>query len=698
MTDIPGQVEQAVDGWFGDLVKSALTPIIERLLGELVLATPNLTGPVSHIWEITLGIADTVFVLFAMVGGLIVMTRDSIQTRYGLKEILPRLDVQVHRREHAACRSFGKVTHRRQRGHPRRVRNSGPLSGAGIGNQLLGYILTSIFLPDGVTQIFTVLVGLVLAVLALAVVFSFALRTAATAAVYVRSWPGSMLLCHALPGHRRDRPTVVGALRPRSLGIRVLLQATVLMLFLQVFFDPDSNVLGVPTASGIVDLLVCGALFVILLKIPNWVMRMVLGRSPRSTVSSLLRTAAMAAAGSAIGVPGVAGVGAGCSPACDRGGRASLPTLDPPRRAAQAVGAQAVVDEAGPGELRQRARTSGRGRAGGAVPALPKGARLDRRAAGAQRRADDPLRARCAWRLVAPAARLLWPSGARATSSPDAMLNRDGQITAQARPPRPDDAAGARQRPRTPWCPMAAGARFTRACRARERLEPRPPRRKTWHRRARTGPLAISDRGSRGCFPTAKAGPHPRTSRHAAAPRPARPHTQRRARPRPRDADSGTSRGVRRVPVQQPGLITHSGQPPPAPVHRRRSGGRFRACPAGSPARRPSGPGSASSFRSGWPPRRHRCANDPGPARPAYRDQREASDNRGPTRQRERTTKACQRRFRGERRPRNRRSSILGPFTARQSAILATAAAVRCGWSTPVCTAWCPRSSCWPPP
>ena len=296
--DIPGQVEQAIDTWFGDLVKSALTPVL-TLLGELVLATPNLLGGrVSQIWEVTLGIADAVFGLFVVIGGIVVMTHDSVQTRYGLKQILPRLFFGFI----AANTSLLLINQVLSFGNAITLAVwSTPVSGAGIGNQLLGYIMSSIFLPDGVTQIFMILFGLVLAVLALAVLFSFALRTAGLLLLTVLA--PLMLLCHALPGL-----DAAAQLWWRALGAILaiqILQATVLMLMLQVFFDPDSNVLGVPTAAGLVDLLVCGALFVILLKIPNWVMRMLLGRAPRSTAMSLLRTAAVAAVGTAIGVPGI---------------------------------------------------------------------------------------------------------------------------------------------------------------------------------------------------------------------------------------------------------------------------------------------------------------------------------------------------------------------------------------------------------
>ena len=40
--DIPGQIEKAIDGWFGKLVKLALDPVL-HLVGVTLLSTPNLT-------------------------------------------------------------------------------------------------------------------------------------------------------------------------------------------------------------------------------------------------------------------------------------------------------------------------------------------------------------------------------------------------------------------------------------------------------------------------------------------------------------------------------------------------------------------------------------------------------------------------------------------------------------------------------
>ena len=64
-------------------------------------------------------------------------------------------------------------------------------------------------------------------------------------------------------------------------------QALVLITAVQVFFDPQANsILGLPDGGTLLDLLICLCLFVVLLKIPGWVKRIVLDRSPFHTSPS----------------------------------------------------------------------------------------------------------------------------------------------------------------------------------------------------------------------------------------------------------------------------------------------------------------------------------------------------------------------------------------------------------------------------
>ena len=90
--DVSCHVGQAIDGWFAELVRSAVNPLF-GLLGRTLLATPRLGGlpVVRDLWAGSAAIADTCYVLLVLAGGLVVMTHQSLQVSYTAREIAPRL-------------------------------------------------------------------------------------------------------------------------------------------------------------------------------------------------------------------------------------------------------------------------------------------------------------------------------------------------------------------------------------------------------------------------------------------------------------------------------------------------------------------------------------------------------------------------------------------------------------------------------
>ncbi|WP_143765492.1 hypothetical protein [Catenulispora acidiphila] len=272
--DVPGQIEKAIDAWFGNLVKSALQPVL-RLIGSTLLSSPDVSdGRIAQVWTGVLILANTVYVLFVLAAAVIVMGHETVQTRHSIKEIAPRLVIGMV----ASNASLWAISQSASLGNTLAAAlMTGQLSAEGIGSRLTSIIVDEIFLPSGVTQLFLVLLGGAIAVMGLVLLVTCLLR----AAILLVLTAGAPLAfaCHALPQTeglaRLWWRAVIGCLATQ------VLQALVLITCCQVFFDPNADtLLGLPSGGGLVDLLLALVLMFILIKIPIWVTRIVLGRRP----------------------------------------------------------------------------------------------------------------------------------------------------------------------------------------------------------------------------------------------------------------------------------------------------------------------------------------------------------------------------------------------------------------------------------
>lgn len=271
--DVGGRVQKAINDWFADLVTSALDPALE-LLGRTVLATPDVSeaGRVRELWGVSAGMANAFFVVFMLVGGAIVMGHETVQTRWSAKEIAPRLVVGMV----AANASLALA------GLAIGVANafSEAFLGQGVGPaNATGAVRTSVLSALQGGGIFLVLVGLVVAVLALVLLAVYVIRVALVV-VLVAGAPVA-LACHALPqseGMAQLWWRALGA----CLGVQVA-QSLVLVTALRVFFGADGKVaLGLSAGGTLVDLLVVVCLLWVLLRIPSWASRAVFNRRPGS--------------------------------------------------------------------------------------------------------------------------------------------------------------------------------------------------------------------------------------------------------------------------------------------------------------------------------------------------------------------------------------------------------------------------------
>jgi hypothetical protein len=270
--DITGHIEAAIDSWFRDLVTAALDPVL-TLLGHTLLATPNLTAEsrVGELWRMTEGIADAFLVLFLLVGAAIVTGHETLQTRTALKDVLPRVVVAAVA-VNASLSVAGLA-----------ISGADSLSeavlGQGVGPAQAAVVLRQLVLGSLASGgIFLVLLGGVVAVLAVVLLATYVVRLALVILLVVSA--PILLVCHALP-QTEGLAKLWWRAFLGTLGVQVA-QSLVLVTALRVFLASGGPAnLGIASSGGLVDLLVSACLCWVLVKIPFWVSRLVFSGSRR---------------------------------------------------------------------------------------------------------------------------------------------------------------------------------------------------------------------------------------------------------------------------------------------------------------------------------------------------------------------------------------------------------------------------------
>jgi hypothetical protein len=279
--DITGHIEAAIDDWFRDLVTAALNPIL-NLLGHTLLATPNVTsqGRVGELWQTTEGMADAFLILFILVGAAIVMGHETIQTRTAIKDVLPRIvfaAIAVNASLSVAGLAISTADSLSQ-----------AVLGQGVDPSQAAVVLRQLVLgslADG--GMFVVLLGAVVAVLAVMLLATYIVRLALVVLLVVAA--PICLVCHALP-QTEGLAKLWWRCFFGTLGVQVA-QSLVLVTALRVFLASGGAAnLGIASTGGVVDLLVSAAMCWVLVKIPSWVSRVVFsGSGGHSGVGKIAR-------------------------------------------------------------------------------------------------------------------------------------------------------------------------------------------------------------------------------------------------------------------------------------------------------------------------------------------------------------------------------------------------------------------------
>ncbi len=273
-------VAAAIGSFFQGLISSALNPLLD-LLGHSLLATPTPSSlpRVGQLWAGSWQITLACYGLLVMLSGLVMMTHGSIQSRYSLRELGPRIPLGFL----AAALSlfFAQKAVELANALTQAVLGEG-LEKKSAGAALRDFVLANI---GANTNIFMLLLWGLVALGLLVLLLTYVVRIALT--VLLIAGAPLALMCHALPqtdGVARWWWRLFGGV----LAIQVV-QSLALVVALRVFLTPGGFSPFGPTHSALINALVALALLYILVKIPFWVLRSVRTGRGHSLVGRLVR-------------------------------------------------------------------------------------------------------------------------------------------------------------------------------------------------------------------------------------------------------------------------------------------------------------------------------------------------------------------------------------------------------------------------
>ncbi|WP_275295207.1 hypothetical protein [Amycolatopsis sp. La24] len=280
ITDPVACVTEGIESFFRGVVTDALNPLLD-LLGKTLLTTPDpgsLPG-LGALWTGSWHILLSVYVILVLIAGLLVMGYGTLQTRYTVKEIAPRVAAGFL----AGTLSLFAAT----KGIEFANALAQAVMGEGVSPQAAAKTLTDMLLKSLGGSFWVILIGLALVVMVVILLITFVVRVLATV-LLIGSAPVA-LMCHALPFTDGIAWTWWKAFAG-VLGIQVG-QSMVLVGALRTVFTPGglASVFG-QAGTGLVNLLLCIALMWVLIMIPFWCLRPMRGGG-RSMLGSLVRGA-----------------------------------------------------------------------------------------------------------------------------------------------------------------------------------------------------------------------------------------------------------------------------------------------------------------------------------------------------------------------------------------------------------------------
>ncbi|WP_225732214.1 MULTISPECIES: hypothetical protein [unclassified Nocardia] len=277
---ISGCVAGAIDGFFRRIVDAGLNPLLD-LLSRSLLTTPELSDlpRIGQLWDSSWQLVLAMYGVLVIVAGILLMAHETLQTRWGWRELAPRLTAGV-------IAGALSLTLAAQAIHLANAL-AAALAGNGIDtDSATGALKDMMHVGAGTTtNLFVTMMSTALLVVVAVLLITYIIRVAITVVLVVAA-PLAMM-CYALPGLdgvARWWWRAFGA----CLGIQVV-QSLVLVCGLRVFLSPGGWSFFGPTKSGLVSVIVALAMALILVKIPFWLLAALKIGHGRGLVSTVAR-------------------------------------------------------------------------------------------------------------------------------------------------------------------------------------------------------------------------------------------------------------------------------------------------------------------------------------------------------------------------------------------------------------------------
>lgn len=261
---------------FKNVVTSALSPILDAL-GHVALNTPTLDQlpGIGELWNANWQIVLAGYGMLIMVGGIVVMAHESVQTRYSIKEIGPR--VVLGFLASALSLFFADKF----------IRIANALALAVVGDvdpPSLGSTMKDVVQGLATSSLFVTLLALVLVVLGLGLLIVYVIRVVITLILIVAG--PLLLMCHCLP-HTDPLARWWWKAMAAALAIQIA-QAVALMTAVRMFLSGGIHLFG-SGLSALASMVTAIALFFIVFKIPFWILSTIKVGRGRSFLGGLAR-------------------------------------------------------------------------------------------------------------------------------------------------------------------------------------------------------------------------------------------------------------------------------------------------------------------------------------------------------------------------------------------------------------------------